>query len=110
MEKIVNYNKLIRDKIPEIIKDAGWTPIVKVLNKKQYLTALKKKVLEEAEELIKARSKEDITNEIVDIQELLDALASEIGLTKSEIKNQQKVKNKKRGVFRKRLFLIREEK
>lgn len=107
--KIVKYNKLIRDKIPKIIKDDGWIPILKTLNKKEYLLALKKKVLEEANELINAKNKKDILDEIVDIQEILDALTLEIGLTKTEIKNQQKQKNKKRGAFKKRLFLIREE-
>ena len=110
MKKIVKYNKLIRDKIPEIIKKDGWNPIIKTLSKKQYLTALKKKILEEAEELIIAKKRKDVIDEIVDIQELLDHLVSEIKLTKLEIENQQKKKNEKRGRFKKRLFLIREEK
>jgi len=110
MKKIVRYNKLIRDKIPEIIKKDGWNPIIKTLSKKQYLTALKKKILEEAEELIIAKKRKDVIDEIVDIQELLDHLVSEIKLTKLEIENQQKKKNEKRGRFKKRLFLIREEK
>ena len=110
MKKIVKYNKLIRDKIPEIIKNDGWIPILKTLNKKEFLIALQKKVAEEAGELIKAKNRKGISEEIVDIQEILDAITSEIGSTKSEIKNQQKIKNKKRGAFKKRLFLIREEK
>jgi len=110
MKKIIKFNKLIRDRIPEIIIKDGWVPIIKTLNNKEYLSALKNKVVEEGEELIKAKNKKDIINEIVDIQELLDALVEELKLSKSKVKSLQKIKNKKRGGFKKKLFLIREEK
>lgn len=110
MKKIKKYNKLIRDKILEIIKKDGEKPYWRVLNKNECLVEIKKKILEEAEELIKAKNKKDVINEVVDLQELLDTLISEIGLTKSEIKKQQKIKNKKRGGFKKKLFLIKTEK
>jgi len=104
------YNKLIRDRILEIIKAAGERPSWRILNKKEYLREIKKKILEEAKELTKAKNKKEIINEIVDIQELIDILTSEIGLTKPGIKRQQKIKNKKRGGFKKKLFLIKTEK
>jgi len=110
MKKTIKYNKLIRDKIPEIIKNAGWTPMVRILNKKEYLKEIKKKFTEETKELVKAKTKKEIINEIVDIQELIDTLIYEIGLTKSELEKQQKIKNKKRGGFKKKLFLIKTEK
>jgi len=110
MRKIVKYNKLIRDRIPEIIKKAGWKPTVRKLKKAEFLKALKKKVLEEARELIRAKDKKGVINEIVDIQELIDTLTSEIGLSKPQIKKFQAVKRKKRVGFKKRLFLIKEEK
>ncbi|MBI4101394.1 MAG: phosphoribosyl-ATP pyrophosphohydrolase, partial [Candidatus Nealsonbacteria bacterium] len=49
-------------------------------------------------------------NEIVDLQELIDALVLNSGLTGSMIKKQQKEKSRKRGGFKKRLFLIKTEK
>jgi len=107
---IKKYNKLIRDRIPEIIKEAGWKPTVRKLKKVEFLNALKKKISEEVRELIRAKDKKGIINEIVDIQELVDALILEIGLSKPKIKKLQAVKRKKRGGFKKRLFLIREEK
>ena len=107
---IKKYNKLIRDRILEIIKGAGERPYWRILNKKEYLEEVKKKVVEEAKELTKVKNKKEIINEVVDIQELLDVLISELGLTKSQIKKQQKAKNKKRGGFKKRLFLIKTEK
>ena len=104
---IKKHNKLIRDKILKIIELAGKKTHWRVLNKKEYLREIKKKVLEEAKELDKAKNKEEIVNEIVDIQELIDVLILEIGLTKRQIKKEQKIKNKKRGGFKKRLFLIK---
>jgi predicted house-cleaning noncanonical NTP pyrophosphatase (MazG superfamily) len=110
MKKVIKFNKLVRDRIPEIIKNDGWTPIIKILKDKEFFNALKNKISEEAEELIKARSREDIINEIIDIQELLDVLGIELKLSKLKVKNLQKIKNKKRGGFKKKLFLIKEEK
>ena len=110
MKKVVKYNKLIRDNIPKIIKEAGWKPTIRILRKDEFLKALKKKVSEEAKELIQAKDKKGIIDEIVDLQELLDVLTLEIKLTKSEIKKQQTIKRKKRGGFEKRLFLVEEEK
>ncbi|MDP2864297.1 MAG: phosphoribosyl-ATP pyrophosphohydrolase [bacterium] len=107
---IKKYNKLIRDRILEIIKGAGERPYWRILNKKEYLEEVKKKVVEETKELAKVKNKKEIINEVVDIQELLDVLISKLGLTKSQIKKRQKAKNKKRGGFKKRLFLIKTEK
>lgn len=45
MERI--YNKLVRDKIPEIISDNGEKPIVRILNDTEYKEALEKKLYEE---------------------------------------------------------------
>lgn len=110
MKKVKKYNKLIRDRILEIIKADGEKSYFRVLNKKEYLREIKKKILEEAKELAGTKSKKEIINEIVDLQELIDVIIQELGLTKTQIKKQQKVKNKKRGGFKKRLFLIKSEK
>ncbi len=107
---IKKYNKLIRDRILEIIEEVGEKPYSRILNKKEYIEEIKKKILEESKELIQAKTKKEIINEIIDIQELIDVLMAELGLTKSEIRKQQKIKNKKRGGFKKRLFLIKTEK
>ena len=62
MEKI--YNKLVRDKIPEIIENDGEKPIVRVLNDNEYKKELEKKLKEEYEEfLIRNPDVEKIANE-----------------------------------------------
>jgi len=110
MKKTIKYNKLIRDKIPEIIKNSGWDADIRVLGKKEYLEAIKKKFIEESKELVGAKTKKEVINEIIDIQELVDVLISELGIAKSVLSRQQKAKNKKRGGFKKKLFLIKTEK
>jgi len=107
--KIEKYNKLIRDNILEIIRRGGDLPFWRVLNKKELLRELKKKVLEEAKELMRAKDRKEILNEIVDIQELLDNLILELKFKKSELRKIQKKKREKRGGFKKRLFLIKIE-
>ncbi|MEA3504100.1 MAG: nucleoside triphosphate pyrophosphohydrolase [Bacteroidota bacterium] len=106
---IKKYNKLIRDKILEIIEDAGEKPYWRLLNKKEYLTEIKKKVLEEAKELNQAKTKKETISEMVDIQELIDVLSLKLGLKKARVKKLQRMKNKKRGGFEKKLFLMKTE-
>jgi len=108
--KVVKYNKLVRDKIPEIVKAAGWTPVISVLKKKDFLKVLKAKLVEEAKELLAAKSKKDVAHELADLQEVLDTIIAEVGLTKVHVQKIQREKNKKRGGFKKRIFLVREEK
>lgn len=107
---IKRYNKLIRDKILEIIKDSGEKPYWRVLHKKEYHQKLKEKILEESKELVGAGNREDEINEIVDLQELIHALALNLRLTNLQIKKHQKEKSRKRGGFKKRLFLIKTKK
>lgn len=104
MKKIV-YKKLIRDRIAEIIKKDGHKPKVRIMDKKEYVLELKKKVLEEAKELIKASSKEEIVNELSDLWELMESVAKTNRIKISEIKKLKIIKNKKRGGFKKKLFL-----
>ncbi len=108
-KKVKVYNKLIRDRILQIIERDGKKPYWRVLGKKKFLKELKKKILEEAREVIEAKTKKEIINEIVDLYQLLDTLSLELGLKQSEIRKQQKIKNKNRGTFKKKLFLIKTE-
>jgi predicted house-cleaning noncanonical NTP pyrophosphatase (MazG superfamily) len=101
------YHKLVRDRIPEIIEKEGLEKaIFRILDKEEFFEPAKKKVLEEAEELVAARSKKDIIDEIVDILELIDTLIAEMGISRLEICTLRRKKNLKKGAFEKRVFLI----
>lgn len=56
MERI--YNKLVRDKIPNIIKEKNETPVVKVLTDEEYKKELEKKLYEEYQEVLEANGEE----------------------------------------------------
>ena len=99
------YRKLIRDKIPEIIVGEGGVPGVSILSDIDYLQALKVKMGEEAKELIDAVNKDEILNELVDIQELIRAIVADQGLSMNEFEKKRLGKLKERGGFKKKLWL-----
>ena len=95
------YRKLVRDKIPAIIKRTGRRPVTRVLDDKEYVEQLLEKLCEEINEFDEDRNAE----ELADVVEVLMALANALGISQQELK---KVRNKKalqRGTFQKRLFL-----
>ena len=99
------YNKLIRDKIPEIIKKDNAIPKISILNDEQFAIALKEKLVEEAKELLEAKTSEEILNELSDVLELVESIATNNKLTITEVEKQKLVKKEKRGGFEKKLFL-----
>ena len=103
MKKV--YNKLIRDRIPEIIFADNCQPKTRVLKKSEMFLELKKKVLEEAKELAEVEARADVVNELADLLELIDALAENKSIDMKSLKAEQKTKRQKRGGFKKRLFL-----
>lgn len=100
------YKKLIRDSIPSIIEKDNKTCIVTILDDEQFLIELKKKLVEEATEVFKASSRDEIISELADIQEIVDKLKQEYGLDQDEINRVQSIKATKNGKFDKKLFLV----
>lgn len=102
------YHKLVRDRIPEIIRKEGELPTVRILESDaDFLKAALAKVVEEAIELQVATTKKEFTKEIADLLEIIDAVARVQGIRNSRIKRERKRRAQKRGTFQKRLFLIR---
>lgn len=98
------YNKLVRDRIPEIIKRAGKTPKYHTLNDEAFIDALKRKAVEEAEELL-AADDESLRTELADLAEVLDALLDAYNVPDDEIIATRKARNMERGAFAERFFL-----
>ncbi|MFH1451319.1 MAG: nucleoside triphosphate pyrophosphohydrolase [bacterium] len=103
--KSIKYNKLIRDKIPEIIKKKGAVPEVSCLSDANFIKELKKKLIEEAQEVQGAKNKKDLLNEIVDVLEILMNIAKIKKFNWKNIENKRKIKKLERGGFNKKLFL-----
>ena len=102
MERI--YNKLVRDKIPNIIKAKGETPVVRILDEVEYKNELEKKLYEEYKEVIEASGDERI-EELADMLEVIRALASLENKNLNDIIDIADKKNKKRGAFDEKIFL-----
>ncbi|MGR3777098.1 nucleoside triphosphate pyrophosphohydrolase [Bacillus paramycoides] len=100
------YNKLIRDKIPQIIKNNGKTPTTRILPQDEYIKEICKKTEEELTEYLEAKTKEHKLEELADLLELINALAEHEGTTLEEINNIRTKKAKERGGFQNRTFLI----
>lgn len=96
------FNKLVRDKIPEVIKNQGQEPEYRILDDEEYLCELDKKLNEEVEEYQESKSLE----ELADILEVINAICKARGYTKEELNTTYMKKNKDRGGFEKRIFLI----
>ena len=105
MESKKVFNKLVRDKIPEIIKNNGDIPEIEILDDLAYSKMLEKKLLEECEELITANDEASKIEELADILEVLHAIANTLDITMNEIEEARLSKQKKRGAFEKRLLL-----
>ncbi|NWK71134.1 nucleoside triphosphate pyrophosphohydrolase [Bacillus paramycoides] len=100
------YNKLIRDKIPQIIKNNGKTCTTKTLSENEYIKEICKKTEEELTEYLEATTKSHKLEELSDLLELINALAEHEGTTLEEINNIRKKKAEERGGFQNRTFLI----
>jgi predicted house-cleaning noncanonical NTP pyrophosphatase (MazG superfamily) len=101
----ITYNKLIRDRIPEIIAADNATPKISVLSDEQFSLALKQKVVEEAMELLEAKDRAEVLSELADILELMDAIRMDQKLSREEIDQKKLSKREKRGGFEQKLFL-----
>ena len=104
MGDIMSYNKLVRDKIPEIIKSDNETPIIRILSDEEYKIELERKLLEEYNEVLESTGKERV-EELADMLEVITYLAKIENTTLDEIIAVAKSKKEKRGGFDKKIFL-----
>ena len=100
------YNKLVRDKIPEIIASKGGKAEVRMLSDEEYRTFLEAKLDEEVGEYHRDKNAE----ELADILEVVYALAASIGCSREELMELYEKKHEARGGFEKKILLISSEK
>lgn len=104
-------NKLVRDKIPEIMTEQGKKPRVKILNDDvEYNDALKQKLLEEVHEFLEAKDNDEASMcEIADILEVIEAICLFRKYNKNDIVNKKLIKKQERGGFEKRIFIMSQD-
>lgn len=95
------YNKLIRDRLPQIIRKDGKTCVTEVLSDEEYLRMVDAKLDEELEEYHKDHSIE----ELADLIEVIYAAAVARGYSVEELEKVRNDKVEKRGAFKCKVLL-----
>lgn len=101
---MASYGKLVRDKIPDIIRNNGEEPITRILETEEYKKALEIKLLEECHEVIDAQSR-DRLEELADLIEVVKALAKTEDATLEDVLKIADAKCEKRGAFENKIYL-----
>ena len=97
--------KLVRDRIPEIIRNDGKKPIIEILSNEEYLKELDKKLNEEVAEYQADKSIE----EMADILQVLYAVCEARGHSVEELLQVKEFKREKRGGFKDKIYWIGNE-
>lgn len=95
------YNKLVRDKIPEIIEATGKKFEVRIASKEEHTELLEKKLMEEVAEFMEDKNLEELS----DILEVVFSLAENLGYSEQDLMNKRNEKRDERGGFEKGIVL-----
>jgi predicted house-cleaning noncanonical NTP pyrophosphatase (MazG superfamily) len=98
---MTKYGKLVRDRIPDIIRANGTEPVTHTAAPQEYTDKLCAKLDEEVAEFKEAYSPE----ELADVLEVIYALAEHAGMTREELEALRAGKAEKRGGFSERIIL-----
>jgi predicted house-cleaning noncanonical NTP pyrophosphatase (MazG superfamily) len=99
------YHKLVRDRIPEIIKEDGRNCETEIMSEEEYRQALRQKLVEEAQEAAESRP-DHLVTELADLYEIIDALMMTYDLDREAVLAEQSQRRTTRGGFDKRLRLL----
>ena len=95
------YNKLVRDRIPEIIEASGHKCEARILSDDECLMELKNKLQEEVNEFLESGSVE----ELADIIEVIHSLSTQSGSSIESVEKMRSNKAIERGGFKDKIFL-----
>jgi len=98
---MIKYNKLVRDKIPLIIKEKKKEFTYHIATPEEYRVKLADKLVEEAIEFKDDPSLE----ELADLQEVIDATIKAFGYNKKQLQTEMKNKAFARGKFKEKYIL-----
>jgi predicted house-cleaning noncanonical NTP pyrophosphatase (MazG superfamily) len=98
------YHKLVRDRIPVIIREAGGLARVGQLSRVDAIRLLKQKLIEEAVEVWTCDDA-SLAEELSDVLEVIEALRSQGGIEKDKLERVRRDKREARGGFEKLIYL-----
>lgn len=99
---MIQYNKLVRDRIPEFIESSGKSCKIVILSDEDYLRMIDAKLDEELAEYHKDQNIE----ELADLLEVIRAAAIARGYTIEDLERVRAEKAAKRGGFEKKILLV----
>lgn len=94
--------KLVRDKIPEIIEKSGKSCKTRILDHDEYIEKLEEKLDEELAEYQESKALE----ELADLLEVMEATVKARGYTWEELTKLKETKKAARGGFEDRILLL----
>ena len=100
------YNKLVRDNIPKIIRQHGDTCQTEIMSESEFQLALRHKVVEEAQEVMQAATHSELVKELADLYEVVETLLQINDITHSMLRTEQEHHHATRGGFTQRIKLL----
>lgn len=97
-------DKLIRDKLPAIIRASGIQVFERVMEKEEYIKRLQDKISEEAREIIKAQNPDELREELADLLEVMKALAHIHSIPFEDVVQTADRKRAEKGGFDQRIY------
>jgi predicted house-cleaning noncanonical NTP pyrophosphatase (MazG superfamily) len=100
-----DYNKLVRDRIPEIIQNSGKPCAFETMTEAEFRQALLEKLVEEAQEVHQA-APEELVAELADIQEVFAAVLAAWQIAPEQVQQVKRQRFAERGGFERQLMLL----
>lgn len=97
--------KLVRDNIPESLKNKGIESNISIINDEDFFEKLKCKLNEEVEEVLEAKTHEDLIEEFADVIEVIKAMCSAKNISMEEVEKKRVEKSNIKGAFNKKIYV-----
>ncbi|MFF9171776.1 MULTISPECIES: nucleoside triphosphate pyrophosphohydrolase [unclassified Streptomyces] len=102
MDPYSRHGKLVRDRIPQIIRRSGAEPVIYTADQAEYRTRLRDKLGEEVTEFLGADDAQ-APEELADVLEVVRALAADLGVDADQLEKIREAKASARGGFAERV-------
>lgn len=104
-KKTFIFNKLVRDKIPDLLNMSGIVVHTQRLSSEELAKTLKEKLVEEAQECAAAESLASLKEELADIVEVVNKILANNNIDFKEIENIRQAKQKEKGSFNAGIYI-----